>query len=48
MNDSASAYRTKTPAGAAATMHLREAARRFASVDVGDPPRPVIWTLVEW
>jgi DNA-binding SARP family transcriptional activator len=26
----------------------REAARRFASVDVGDAPRPEIWTLVEW
>ena len=32
-----------------ATMaHLKEAARRFASVDVGDAPRPEIWTLVEW
>jgi len=27
---------------------LKEAARRFASVDVGDAPRPEIWTLVEW
>jgi hypothetical protein len=24
------------------------AARRFAAVDVGDAPRPEIWTLVEW
>ena len=32
----------------AAMTHLKEAARRFASVDVGDPPRPEIWTLVEW
>ncbi len=32
----------------AAMAHLKEAARRFASVDVGDVPRPEIWTLVEW
>jgi tetratricopeptide (TPR) repeat protein len=32
----------------AAMAHLKEAARRFASVDVGDAPRPEIWTLVEW
>ena len=32
----------------AAMTHLKEAARRFASVDVGDGPRPEIWTLVEW
>jgi DNA-binding SARP family transcriptional activator/tetratricopeptide (TPR) repeat protein len=32
----------------AAITHLKEAARRFASVDVGDGPRPEIWTLVEW
>jgi tetratricopeptide (TPR) repeat protein len=32
----------------AALIHLKEAARRFASVDVGDAPRPEIWTLVEW
>jgi DNA-binding SARP family transcriptional activator/tetratricopeptide (TPR) repeat protein len=32
----------------AAMTHLKEAARRFASVDVGDVPRPEIWTLVEW
>ena len=32
----------------AALAHLKEAARRFASVDVGDAPRPEIWTLVEW
>jgi tetratricopeptide (TPR) repeat protein len=32
----------------AAMIHLKEAARRFASVDVGDTPRPEIWTLVEW
>ena len=31
-----------------AMTHLKEAARRFASVDVGDVPRPEIWTLVEW
>jgi DNA-binding SARP family transcriptional activator/tetratricopeptide (TPR) repeat protein len=31
-----------------AMTHLKEAARRFASVDVGDAPRPEIWTLVEW
>ena len=29
----------------AAMTHLKEAARRFASVDVGDAPRPEIWTL---
>ena len=34
--------------GDAAMAHLKEAARRFASVDVGDGPRPEIWTLVEW
>jgi len=34
--------------GEAAMAHLKEAARRFASVDVGDAPRPEIWTLVEW
>ena len=32
----------------AAMAHLKEAARRFASVEVGDAPRPEIWTLVEW
>jgi DNA-binding SARP family transcriptional activator/tetratricopeptide (TPR) repeat protein len=32
----------------AAMTHLKEAARRFASVDVGGAPRPEIWTLVEW
>jgi len=32
----------------AAMTHLKEAARRFASVDVGNAPRPEIWTLVEW
>ena len=32
----------------AAMIHLKEAAKRFASVDVGDVPRPEIWTLVEW
>jgi DNA-binding SARP family transcriptional activator/tetratricopeptide (TPR) repeat protein len=32
----------------AAMIHLKEAARRFASVDVGGAPRPEIWTLVEW
>jgi tetratricopeptide (TPR) repeat protein len=32
----------------AAMIHLKEAARRFAAVDVGDAPRPEIWTLVEW
>ena len=32
----------------AAMVHLKEAARRFASVDVGDAPRPEVWTLVEW
>jgi DNA-binding SARP family transcriptional activator len=32
----------------AAMTHLKEAARRFASVDGGDAPRPEIWTLVEW
>jgi tetratricopeptide (TPR) repeat protein len=31
-----------------AMAHLKEAARRFASVDVGGAPRPEIWTLVEW
>jgi DNA-binding SARP family transcriptional activator/tetratricopeptide (TPR) repeat protein len=34
--------------GEAAMAHLKEAAKRFASVDVGDAPRPEIWTLVEW
>jgi len=34
--------------GEAAMAHLKEAARRFAAVDVGDAPRPEIWTLVEW
>jgi len=34
--------------GEAAIAHLKEAARRFASVDGGDAPRPEIWTLVEW
>jgi DNA-binding SARP family transcriptional activator/tetratricopeptide (TPR) repeat protein len=34
--------------GEAAMAHLKEAARRFASVDVGGAPRPEIWTLVEW
>ena len=34
--------------GEAAMTHLKEAARRFASVDVGAAPRPEIWTLVEW
>jgi len=34
--------------GEAAMSHLKEAARRFASVGVGDAPRPEIWTLVEW
>ena len=32
----------------AAMTHLKEAARRFAAVDVGDASRPEIWTLVEW
>ncbi len=32
----------------AALGHLKEAARGFASVDTGGPPRPEIWTLVEW
>jgi tetratricopeptide (TPR) repeat protein len=32
----------------AAMAHLKEAARRFAAVDVGDASRPEIWTLVEW
>jgi hypothetical protein len=32
----------------AAQTHLKEAARRFAAVDVGGGPRPEIWTLVEW
>jgi tetratricopeptide (TPR) repeat protein len=34
--------------GEAAMAHLKEAARRFASVDVGNAPRPEVWTLVEW
>jgi hypothetical protein len=28
--------------------HLKEAAQRFAALDAGGPPRPEIWTLVEW
>jgi len=28
--------------------HLKEAARRFAALDAGGPPRPEIWMLVEW
>jgi DNA-binding SARP family transcriptional activator/tetratricopeptide (TPR) repeat protein len=32
----------------AALSHLKEAARRFAAVDPGAPPKPEIWTLVEW
>ncbi|HWG63039.1 MAG TPA: AAA family ATPase [Streptosporangiaceae bacterium] len=28
--------------------HLKAAARGFASVDTGGPPRPEVWTLVEW
>jgi tetratricopeptide (TPR) repeat protein len=35
----------------AAMTHLKEAARRFAAVDVGDAPRPEIWTpgfTVSW
>ena len=32
----------------AALTHLKEAARRFAAVDPGAPPKPEIWTLVEW
>jgi DNA-binding SARP family transcriptional activator/tetratricopeptide (TPR) repeat protein len=32
----------------AALRHLKEAARGFAAVDAGGPPRPEIWTLVEW
>ncbi|HEY5352363.1 MAG TPA: AAA family ATPase [Streptosporangiaceae bacterium] len=32
----------------AALAHLKEAARGFASVDTGGPPRPEVWTLVEW
>jgi DNA-binding SARP family transcriptional activator len=31
-----------------AMSHLKEAARRFAALDPGGPPRPEIWTLVEW
>jgi len=31
-----------------AMKHLKEAARRFAALDAGGPPRPEIWTLVEW
>ena len=34
--------------GEAALRHLKEAARGFAAVDTGGPPRPEIWTLVEW
>jgi tetratricopeptide (TPR) repeat protein len=34
--------------GEAAVAHLKEAARGFAAVDTGGPPRPEIWTLVEW
>jgi DNA-binding SARP family transcriptional activator/tetratricopeptide (TPR) repeat protein len=33
---------------AEALRHLKEAARRFAALDAGGPPRPEIWTLVEW
>jgi DNA-binding SARP family transcriptional activator len=32
----------------AALDHLKEAARRFAALDPGAPPKPEIWTLVEW
>jgi DNA-binding SARP family transcriptional activator len=32
----------------AALGHLKEAARRFAALDPGAPPKPEIWTLVEW
>jgi len=32
----------------AALAHLKEAARGFAAVDTGGPPRPEVWTLVEW
>ena len=39
----ATAQNTKVP-----SVDWNEAARRFASVDVGDAPRPEIWTLVEW
>ena len=31
-----------------ALSHLKEAARRFAALDAGGPPRPEIWMLVEW
>jgi DNA-binding SARP family transcriptional activator len=31
-----------------ALAHLKEAARGFAAVDTGGPPRPEVWTLVEW
>jgi DNA-binding SARP family transcriptional activator len=34
--------------GDAALQHLKDAARGFAAVDTGGPPRPEIWTLVEW
>ena len=34
--------------GEEALRHLKEAARGFAAVDTGGPPRPEIWTLVEW
>jgi DNA-binding SARP family transcriptional activator len=34
--------------GESALRHLKEAARGFAAVDPGGPPRPEIWTLVEW
>jgi DNA-binding SARP family transcriptional activator/tetratricopeptide (TPR) repeat protein len=34
--------------GEEAVRHLKEAARGFAAVDTGGPPRPEIWTLVEW
>ncbi len=32
----------------AALGHLKEAARGFAAVDTGGPPRPEVWMLVEW
>jgi DNA-binding SARP family transcriptional activator/tetratricopeptide (TPR) repeat protein len=38
----------QTGQGEAALGHLKEAARRFAAVDPGAPPKPEIWTLVEW
>ena len=30
------------------TWFITGAARGFAAVDPGGPPRPEIWTLVEW